>query len=150
MSVSLFNFGSAINYYFYSLNYLKEQIFITIFRTIPIFLVPSILHEQYGLASVGIGILIGEIFSSVILPIILFYSDIKKNHYRTNISEFLKRFIPTIFFCFVSFCIIYKPDQILNISIIGFILLVSVYYVTWFFLPLELKKRVHLVFYKNR
>lgn len=145
-SIAIINFGYAPIYFIKSINYLKQQTIITFGRIIILGLC-IYLFRSIGLLSIGIGILISEIFISFIYPF-NFLKNILGVINGYNLLNYLKFTIPLLIVGATYF--VYLINYLNFIFILLAVTLLTIYYAKyWFTLSHEVRHRLSSVVYDN-
>jgi O-antigen/teichoic acid export membrane protein len=139
---SIKNFGSPLVSYLISINNLRSQIEMAIFQTVIVLGGAILFISQYGLIAVGIAVALGELVSSVFIPIRFAYQEIEKLGGHLPVSDLLLSILGVII---VGFVFLGVGMGWLNLTIgvtSGCLGLLVIYAIQWINLPTEVKIRL--------
>ena len=140
-SISLTNFGAGLYQYLVGINHLISQTIITVVRVL-IILICSFIFLDYGLVSLGIGILAAEIISSVWL--LIFFVNNQLKNFNTCLDKkfiFISLLPPgIILFVTIYFITINKIQW--EAVVISLFLLTALYLFNWSILDEQIKVRL--------
>ena len=143
--ISFYNFGSGLITYLSGINDLTSQVIITSSRVLIIFITGYFLINKAGLTAIGIGILISEIISSVILSLFFVKLRLRKMNTKINLKSVITALIPpSIILLDILLLTLMNYDTVI-VSIASLIFLLIIYSVNWFNLDVEVKERVKLM-----
>jgi len=140
-SISFANFGAGLYQYLVGINHLISQTIITVVRVL-IILICSFIFLDYGLVSLGIGILAAEIISSVWL--LIFFVNNQLKNFNTCLDKkfiFISLLPPgIILFVTIYFITINKIQW--EAVVISLFLLTALYLFNWSILDEQIKVRL--------
>ncbi len=147
MSVIMINFGKSLTSYLTGINDLKALTFMTCLRFVLIFGLSSLFIHKYGLISIGISIVIAELFCSGILP---YYFT--KRHLKDELKKSNHVFLVIISLLLMFSCLLlvnYFDNLKFLICLFSLCAIVLVYIIQWKSLDQEVKGRLIKLFRKR-
>ncbi len=136
LSTSIANFGKIVIAYLTGINDLKSITILSVTRFVILFVISLLLIKTYGLTAIGIGFILAEIVSSVVLPLYLTMDKLKKFGSELHAYDIVLGLVP-IFILGFCFWLEYILDAHLwMIAIIGVTVMTVVYFIQW--------KRMHI------
>ena len=145
-SISFLSFGTGLNTYIKSINDLFSQTVIIFTRVILIFLFSYLFITSLGIASVGLGILISELVSSVILPVYFVNKIINTFSVKFNIQLILLLLLPSVLLTGISLIYLAGFEKIIILSSVALLSDLIIYLLIWFRLDIELKDMMKYTF----
>jgi len=140
-SISALNFGAGLYNYLFGINNLRALTTISVARVIFLFAFSFFLGPKFGLVGVGIGVLVSEIISSILMPYFFVQKTLKTFQDKLGLRESIIALLaPLIIF---SLCILILCDININYFIwaTAVILNFSVYLLNWQLLDDDIKQR---------
>jgi len=145
-SISFLSFGTGLNTYIKSINDLFSQTVIIFTRVILIFLFSYLFITSLGIAAVGLGILISELVSSVILPVYFVNKIINTFSVKFNIQLILLLLLPSVLLTGISLIYLAGFEKIIILSSVALLSDLIIYLLIWFRLDIELKDMMKYTF----
>jgi len=142
LGVSIFNFGSVLVFYLHSLNRVVQQFTLTAVKFLIIFLISLLLQSAIGLLAVGAGIVFSELFGYVVLPYLYSKNEFSSHSVNYNYQSMILRTLPNIVLLQCFILIFLKPVYIIEISAIGILVLLVIYFKMWKKLSKETRERI--------
>ena len=140
-SISFANFGAGLYQYLVGINHLISQTIITVVRVL-IILICSFIFLDYGLVSLGIGILAAEIISSVWLPIFFVNNQLKNFNTCLDKKFIFISLLPPGIILFVTIYFITINKIQWEAVVISLFLLTALYLFNWSILDEQIKVRL--------
>ena len=142
VSISLANFGAGLNLYLAGINELRSQTYITVIRTVLLFLVAYIFSGSYGILSIGIGLVTAELAASVALPILFVNRCLAEHGTQLCKRQISLAIIPPLLLLVIGIVIFIYHQRIGFVSVVMLPILLSLYYMNWKELGLVIQQRI--------
>ncbi len=139
---SIKNFGSPLVSYLVGINHLRLQSEMAIFQTVIVLGGAILFISRYGLIAVGIAVVLGELASSIFIPIRFANQEIERLGGQLPIFDLLLSILSVIL---VGFVYLGVGMDWLNLTIwvtSGCSALLVIYAIQWVNLPMEVKIRL--------
>ena len=146
LAVSIFNFGSVLVFFLYSINRIVQHFSLTVVKLFLIFTTSIILSKPFGLLSVGIGIVLSEFVGYLIMPLLFTRFEFNQNNSSYNFKAMLLKTLPILVLFFIFIMIMIYPGYTIAFSLGGAVVLMIVYIRMWKQLPEEFRERILALF----
>ncbi len=141
-SISMINFGAGLFNYLYGINHLVSISIITFTRAVVLFIFSLILASTYGLAGIGLAVLLSELVASLLLPIILVKKLLKTLNVTFANNNLSLAIAAPFIISVLALLKLVGLEFNLFIYLLSISLIVGVYIVNWFILETEIKDRL--------
>ncbi len=142
LSVSLANFGKVLTVYLTGINDLKAITLMSGVRCIVVFGLSVVFIQDWGLTAVGLGFIVAEILSSVVLPLYLIKRKLSKIQVTIKSNDIVLALLPVsiLALCFITDLLGFISSM--YIALLGIGVMVSIYYLQWNRLEKEVQSRL--------
>jgi len=139
--VSFSNFGIGFVNYFFGVNKLKQFTYITVSKSLSLFVIAYLLVGYNDLSTVGLSVAVSEFVSSVIIPIYLMRIE-KKLFFDDNGTKFfILSIIPPLLISLLALFDYFNFFTYIMVIVVLLVIIV-IYYFTWKIIDKEVKGRL--------
>ncbi len=141
-TISLTNFGAGLTTYLSGINDLRSQTYIAAGRFGTLFIVAYLLSRQFGILSVGIGLVVSELVASVVLPILFVNRCFAVSMTSLSKRQIVLAIIPPTLLLSVGLISTVSSVRLEFITLVMVPTFIVLYYINWMWLNTAVKDKI--------